>query len=50
LLLLLLSACPAAHSDYPGRACMTSDDCYQGETCQLAGNGGTCVGTDGGSP
>jgi len=28
-----LSGCPAAHSGYPGTACMTDNDCYVGEIC-----------------
>ncbi len=31
-----LSGCPAAHDDYPGAACMTDNDCYQGEHCMNA--------------
>jgi hypothetical protein len=50
LLLLLLAACPAAHSDYPGKSCMNDNDCYEGEICQISGNSGTCVNADGGSP
>jgi hypothetical protein len=50
LWLLLMAACPAAHSDYPTRACMTDNDCYQGESCMLMGTSGTCVNADGGSP
>ena len=26
--------CPAAHDDYPGTACKTNADCYQGESLQ----------------
>ncbi|MCU1282291.1 MAG: hypothetical protein JWM53_5837 [bacterium] len=28
-----LSGCPAAHDDYPGTACTSTSDCYQGEIC-----------------
>jgi len=28
-----LSGCPAAHNEYPGSACKTNSDCYQGEIC-----------------
>jgi hypothetical protein len=29
-----LAGCPAAHDDYPGTACMSDNDCYQGEVCK----------------
>jgi hypothetical protein len=32
--------CPAAHSDYPTRACSTNDDCFLGEHCL---NSSVCV-------
>ena len=35
-----LSGCPAAHDDYPGAACKTDNDCFQGEHCM---NGTICV-------
>jgi hypothetical protein len=50
--LLLLMGCPAAHSPYPDKSCMTNTDCFQGETCLIGESGGTCVGgnSDGGTP
>jgi hypothetical protein len=47
---LLLAGCPGAHSDYPDKSCKTGADCYQGETCLLSGESGTCVSADGGMP
>jgi hypothetical protein len=44
LLLPLLFGCPAAHDDYPTKACKSVMDCFQGEICQLnGGDTGTCV-------
>jgi hypothetical protein len=34
------SGCPAAHDDYPGTACTTDSDCFQGEHCM---NSTICV-------
>ena len=31
--LTTLVGCPAAHDDYPGAACKTDSDCYEGEHC-----------------
>jgi hypothetical protein len=54
LAVLLLAACPAAHSGYPTKSCHFSADCYQGETC--VGGSDSVTGTcepdegDGGTP
>ena len=49
-----VSGCPAAHSDYPGKSCKVNADCYQGETCTVTGDStqGSCVVDegDGGAP
>jgi hypothetical protein len=46
---LALAGCPAAHSDYPTRSCKVQSDCYEGETCVLTGENGTCTSSDGGA-
>jgi hypothetical protein len=38
---LLLSACPAAHDDYPTTACKLDSDCYVGESCDT--KAGLCI-------
>jgi hypothetical protein len=53
LVTLALGGCPAAHSGYPDQSCMTTNDCFSGETCVISETGGTCVAGsngDGGSP
>jgi hypothetical protein len=34
-----VAGCPAAHDDYPGSSCKTSNDCFNGEVC----NNSICV-------
>ena len=38
---LALAGCPAAHGDYPTRACMIDSDCYEHEHCNTVTT--TCV-------
>jgi hypothetical protein len=45
---LLLSGCPAAHSDYPSRSCKINTDCYEGEVCVQSAAGGMCATSDDG--